>query len=110
MTKYKCIFYCADLIMIVDIMNERIREIQSKESHEMSEVLVYRLYNCMALSKRLNNKIGFNPPTEALKLSFILPEVLTLKNCLMDRIKTPGLSQIFMQLDSKIHPAIQLEL
>ncbi len=99
-----------DVLRIISIMNDSIELLQGKEPHELNETSVYRLYALIALQKRFKNKSLFMHPSDVFKMSFDLRDVLTLKYCLMEKIRTPGLSDIFIKLDRYVHPAIQLEL
>jgi hypothetical protein len=110
MKKFKCILYYHDMDKIQSIIQERIHELQSKKYYELSEIVVYRLFALLGVEKRINSKMRFLDPRTPVKMSFDLKEALILKFCLLDRLTTPGLSKIFMQLDSTIHPAIHLEL
>lgn len=107
--KYKVKFYVLDLIDVSDLIDVAMRTIQEKEVHELSEVLILRLHVLQALYRKFKNKTLMTPPTDSVTFSLTLSEIVCLKHCLMGN-EQPGIRRIFMTIDSKVHPAIQLEL
>jgi len=110
MRKFKCTFTPGDILRILQVIQDHIQILQYKQPHELSETMVYRLYNLVALEKKFKNRSTFMHPTDTFKMSFDLKDVLTLKFVLLDKMRTSGLSDIFIKLDRYIHPAIQLEM
>lgn len=109
--KTKCKFHAIDLVMLSKLMLQYIESTESKPIHELSEVVVYRLYGSYNLYKRIKNKVLFLKAHEKVTLSFLLPEIILLKTLLQGNLSAaPGLSVIYMQLDAVVHPAIQLEI
>lgn len=110
MIKYKCEFTPVDVLRVLECLEDNIQILQRKKPHELSEVIVYRLFILISLEKKFRSKSRLMHPDERFKFSFELNQVLALKNILINRLSTPGLSDIFMKLDKYIHPAIQLEI
>lgn len=102
--KTKVSIHSSSITELFQTVKRSIMQLNESMNSDVKEISVYRLTAMMAVYKKLFARLQNQQIGKVITITFSLAEILAIRYCLLHRRTTPDMSQLFIEIDSKLHP------